>query len=196
MRKANRQLRLEREILARGAAWFAQQTAVSSTRSWRPRMDGTLRAAQSQPDVPFSAPTFVHYQGRRTAGRKVPARRKSMNATDTAAAALAARVRRKAPSKTPSDTLRRRLLALIRLDAACTIRGYCHTVDQLKRMINCEIQCCRSMACHARPIPRSATIANAPCPRLLTYVKNSSHSALELGKQIERTGVRLPTWEP
>ncbi len=33
LRKANRQLRLEREILAKAAAWFAQETAVNSKRS-------------------------------------------------------------------------------------------------------------------------------------------------------------------
>ncbi|MCZ0953809.1 MAG: hypothetical protein OXQ89_19805 [Rhodospirillaceae bacterium] len=33
LRKANRQLRLEREILATAAAWFAQETAVNSKRS-------------------------------------------------------------------------------------------------------------------------------------------------------------------
>ena len=32
LRKANRQLRLEREILAKAAAWFAQETAVNSKR--------------------------------------------------------------------------------------------------------------------------------------------------------------------
>ena len=33
LRKANRQLKLEREILAKAAAWFAQETAVNSKRS-------------------------------------------------------------------------------------------------------------------------------------------------------------------
>ena len=33
LRKANRQLRLEREVLAKAAAWFAQETAVNSKRS-------------------------------------------------------------------------------------------------------------------------------------------------------------------
>ena len=33
LRKANRPLRLEREILAKAAAWFAQETAVNSKRS-------------------------------------------------------------------------------------------------------------------------------------------------------------------
>lgn len=33
LRKANRQLRLEREILSKAAAWFAQETAVNSKRS-------------------------------------------------------------------------------------------------------------------------------------------------------------------
>ena len=33
LRKANRQLRLEREILAKAAAWFAQETAVNSKRA-------------------------------------------------------------------------------------------------------------------------------------------------------------------
>ena len=33
LRKANQQLRLEREILAKAAAWFAQETAVNSKRS-------------------------------------------------------------------------------------------------------------------------------------------------------------------
>ena len=33
LRKANRQLRLEREILAKAAAWFAQETAVNSKQS-------------------------------------------------------------------------------------------------------------------------------------------------------------------
>ena len=33
LRKANRQLRLEREILAKAAAWFAQETAVNAKRS-------------------------------------------------------------------------------------------------------------------------------------------------------------------
>ena len=33
LRKANRQLRLEREILAKAAAWFAQEAAVNSKRS-------------------------------------------------------------------------------------------------------------------------------------------------------------------
>ena len=32
LRKANRQLRLEREILAKAVAWFAQKTAVNSKR--------------------------------------------------------------------------------------------------------------------------------------------------------------------
>jgi len=35
LRKANRQLKLEREILAKAAAWFAQETAVNSKRSSR-----------------------------------------------------------------------------------------------------------------------------------------------------------------
>ena len=33
LRKANRQLKLEREILAKAAAWFAQETVVNSKRS-------------------------------------------------------------------------------------------------------------------------------------------------------------------
>ena len=33
LRKANRQLKLEREILAKAAAWFAQETALNSKRS-------------------------------------------------------------------------------------------------------------------------------------------------------------------
>ena len=33
LRTANRQLRLEREILSKAAAWFAQETAVNSKRS-------------------------------------------------------------------------------------------------------------------------------------------------------------------
>ena len=33
LRKANRQLKLEREILAKAAAWFAQETGVNSKRS-------------------------------------------------------------------------------------------------------------------------------------------------------------------
>jgi transposase len=33
LRRENRQLRLEREILSKAAAWFAQETAASSKRS-------------------------------------------------------------------------------------------------------------------------------------------------------------------
>lgn len=33
LRRENRQLRLEREILSKAAAWFAQETAVNSKRS-------------------------------------------------------------------------------------------------------------------------------------------------------------------